>query len=429
METILSRHKNVVVLVSALLIQFFLLAVQIRRPTEQGPERLIRILTIRTITPFEKAIVHGHNWLGGTWRNYVYVRGLRAENERLQDENVRLRLGQVRMVQDASQAERLQALLKFKEQFIDSTVAAQVIGTSGTEQSRLLFIDKGSDDGIKPDMAVIAPTGVVGKIVRVQPGTAQVLEINDQTSGIGAILEKSRLQGILKGTPSGDAVLHYIMSDEKVDVGEQVLTSGGDRIFPKGLPVGTVISVNPGSDLFLNIRVKPAAQLNRIEEVLVITKMEDKQPDLTPEGPQRAADILAARLPSIPVKPPDATAQTEGANAQQQPGPPAQTHATPKPQPAGATQTKPQTGTVKPQLTGTKTVTTMPKPQNTESTQGMGTAATKPQPVSAKPATGAGLSVHINGQGVKHVSDTINGNRPTPAKPTAKPSGAKTQQQ
>ena len=334
METILSRHKNIVILVSALLLQFLLLAVQIKRPTEHGSVRLIRIVTIRTITPFEKAIVHTRIWFGDTWRNYVYLRGLRNANEQLEEENARLRMEQVRMVQDASQAQRLQALLRFKEQFISETVPAQVIGTAGTEQSRLLYIDKGTSDGLKTDMAVITPGGVVGKIVRVMPGTAQVLEINDQTSGVGAILEKSRLQGILKGTASGDSMLHYIMSDEKVDIGEQVLTSGGDRIFPKGLPIGTVVSVKPGKDLFLEIRVKPSARLNRVEEVLVITKIDERQTDLVPEGPQRAADILAARLPTFTVKPPEATpgeANPQGAQ-------PSQSGA--KPQNAGSTQPK-----------------------------------------------------------------------------------------
>ncbi len=396
METILSRHKNVIVLVSALLIQLFLLAVQIKKPTEQGPVRLIRVLTIRTITPLEKALVHSRNWFSDSWRNYVYLRGLRDENEKLQNENARLRMEQVRMVQDASQAQRLQALLRFKEQFVSETVAAQVIGTSGSEQSRLLFIDKGSADGIKVDMAVVSPTGAVGKIVRVFPGTAQVLEINDQTSGVGAILEKSRLQGILKGTPSGDAMLHYVMADEKVEPGEQVLTSGGDRIFPKGLPIGTVISVNPGSDLFLNIRVKPAARLDRVEEVLVITKFDEVQPDLRPEGPQRAADILAARLPSIPVKPPDAAVAAPGSTNSTVPtGVPQQQNAV-KPQGA-TTQSRPQTtGAAKPVPAGSNTVLSTP-------------AVSKPA--------------------VKHVSDVPNGNDAKPAKPAAKPTEAPTQPQ
>ena len=166
-------------------------------------------------------------------------------------------MSDARLSEDARMARRVQALLAFKEQYVDTTVAAQVIGTSGSEQSRVLYIDKGSNDGIKTDMAVITPTGIVGKIVQVFPDSSQVLPINDQFSGVGAALKDSRLQGILKGAPNGATTLQYIMSDEKVEPGEEVITSGGDRIFPKGLPVGKVASVEPGKDLFLNIRVVP----------------------------------------------------------------------------------------------------------------------------------------------------------------------------
>jgi rod shape-determining protein MreC len=153
---------------------------------------------------------------------------------------------------------------------------------------------------------VITADGVVGKILRVFKNTSQVLLINDQTSGVGSILEKSRLQGVLRGTPVGEVVLEKVMSDETVQPGEKVVTSGGDQIFPKGLPVGTVTKVSPGAELFLNIRVKPSADLSRLEEVLVITQEEEKQPTVA-EGatPLRAADILAQRLPSVPERPPD----------------------------------------------------------------------------------------------------------------------------
>ena len=181
------------------------------------------------------------------------------ENRDLKLQIERLRIEQVRLNQDAEQARRLQALLGFKEQFISKTLAAQVIGSSGSEQSRSIYIDKGSRDGIKPDMAVITAEGVVGKVLRVFKTTSQVLLVNDQTSGVGAILEKTRLQGVLRGTPLGEVVLEKVMSDETVALGERVLTSGGDQIFPKGLPVGTVTKVSPGSELFLNIRVKPSA--------------------------------------------------------------------------------------------------------------------------------------------------------------------------
>ena len=110
-------------------------------------------------------------------------------------------------------------------------------------------------------MAVITPDGIVGKVLRAYRSTAQVLEITDQSSGVGATLVKSRLQGIFKGQPGGNPRLAYIMSDETIENGEDVITSGGDRIFPKGLPIGKVAAVCPGKDLFLNVRVSPAANL------------------------------------------------------------------------------------------------------------------------------------------------------------------------
>src|SRR5437660_10172884 len=122
-------------------------------------------------------------------------------------------------------------------------------------------------------MAVITPQGMVGTSRAACPLGSQVLAINDTASAGGAILEKSRLYGVVKGKASGDLMLDHVMGDEKVERGETIVTSGGDRIFPKGLPVGTIADVSPGSDLFLNIRVKPAADLNRLEEVLIITDM------------------------------------------------------------------------------------------------------------------------------------------------------------
>jgi rod shape-determining protein MreC len=306
MENLIGRYRNVTILVAVLFAQVLGLAVQVRRATQDESTRLIRVWAVDAVTPFEKGIVWVQSGVTNLWRNYFYLRGVRQENRDLKQEIERLRIEQVRLNQDAEQARRLQALLGFREQFISKTLAAQVIGSSGSEQSRSIYIDQGSRDGVKPDMAVITAEGVVGKVLRVFRTTSQVLLLNDQTSGVGAILEKSRLQGVLRGTPLGEVVLEKVMSDEPVQPGERVLTSGGDQIFPKGLPVGTITKVSPGSELFLNIRVKPAADLNRLEEVLVITQQEEKEPALA-EGAQsmRAADILAQRLPSVPDRPPD----------------------------------------------------------------------------------------------------------------------------
>ena len=301
---VLGRYRNLIVLVGVLFAQVLGLAVQVKRTTDSEPTRLIRIWAVGAVTPLERVLVWVQTSTGNVWHNYFYLRGVRAENRNLKAQIERMSLEQVRISQDADQARRLQALLAFKEQFISQTMAAQVIGSSGSEQSRSLYIDKGENDGIKPDMAVITADGIVGKVLHAYPSTSLVLLINDQSSGVGAILEKSRLQGILRGTSAGEVVLEKVMSDETVPAGEMVLTSGGDGIFPKGLLVGRVTKVGAGSDLFLNIRVRPAADLSRLEEVLVVTKIDERQAQPEQTGAARAVDILAERLPSVPPKPP-----------------------------------------------------------------------------------------------------------------------------
>jgi rod shape-determining protein MreC len=303
MDTFLGRYKNLVVLAAILFAQIIGLAVQVRRPAQLGETRLIRLWAISAVTPIESAVVHMQKWVYGGWTNYIYFRGIRRENRELRAQIERMKIEDTRLSEDARMARRVQTLLAFKEQYVESTIAAQVIGTSGSEQSRVLYIDKGTRDGIKTDMAVITPTGIVGKIVQVFPTSAQVLPINDQFSGVGAVLKDTRLQGIVKGSQNGTTTLQYIMSDEKVEPGEEVLTSGGDRIFPKGLPVGRVVSVEPGKDLFLTIRVIPSSRLDQLEEVLVVTKITEKMPDAKDLAPIRAADILAERLPTVPTKP------------------------------------------------------------------------------------------------------------------------------
>lgn len=302
MESVLGRYRNLIILVGVLFLQVLGLAVQVKRNAENESSRLIRIWTVNAVTPFEKGLVWIQNSTSGVWHNYFYLRGVRAENRQLKAEIERLRLQQVRLAEDAEQARRLQALLAFKEQFISQTVPAQVIGSSGSELSRSIYIDKGTRDGIKPDMAVITADGIVGKVLRVFHATSQVLLIDDQSSGVGALLEKSRLQGVLKGTPAGEIVLEKVAGDEQIQAGETVLTSGGDRIFPKGLRVGTVTRVSQTPDLFLNLRVKPAANLSKLEEVLVVTKVEEKEIAPSATRTERAADILAQRLPSVPDK-------------------------------------------------------------------------------------------------------------------------------
>jgi rod shape-determining protein MreC len=412
MESVLGRYRNLIILVGVLFLQVLGLAVQVKRTSDAESTRLIRVWAVGSITPLERVLVWVQSYSGNLWHNYFYLRGVRAENRQLKEQIDQLRLEQVRLNQDAEQAHRLQALLSFKEQFISKTVAAQVIGSSGSDQSRSVYIDKGVSDGIEPDMAVITADGVVGKVLTVFPSTSLVLLINDQSSGVGAILEKSRLQGVLRGTPSGEVVLERVMSDEQVTPGETLLTSGGDQVFPKGLPLGRVGKVaGTDSSLFLNIKVKPAANLGRLEEVLVVLAKQEHQATAGATGRVRTVDIMAQRLPSVPDKPavstvpgtavPGTAASNGAAKTTVRP----QSQAGVKPQPPAAPSARPQSAesdTPKPQgsistIAVPNDAATTPASQVTPAASQLKTvtAPSRPvvsQPKTATPATGTPAS-------------------------------------
>jgi rod shape-determining protein MreC len=307
----ITRFKNALFLIAVLLIQAIALAMQVPAPVTPGRSdgakvRLIRMWATATVTPLERA-AHGIGWgIHHGWSDYIDLRHVRQQNKDLQQQLTRMRIDQAAIAEDALQGRRLQALLAFREKYVGSTVAAQVIGASGSDLSHVLTIDKGSRDGLKPDMAVITSDGIVGKLREVFPTTSYVLEINDQSSGAGVILASTRSRAILRGTVSGRAQIGNLTADSRIKPGEQVLTSGGDQVYPRGLPVGTIESIapDPNNQPYTSIVVRPAVDLNRVEEVLVIT---GTQPDLSPAAQQdlaaaeaqHAADMSAERLPSI----------------------------------------------------------------------------------------------------------------------------------
>jgi rod shape-determining protein MreC len=333
MENFFTRYRNETVLFGVLFIQIIALATQVRvgdavvngremnAGARAGSSRLIRVWAVSLISPFQKLSVNSGAGVRHLWGNYFALLHVRQENEKLQQQINLMRLEQSRLQQDAEQAQRLQALLGFKEQYIDKTIAAQVVGTSGTDLSRVIYIDRGTRDGVEAGMAVITPDGIAGKVSRADKTTSQVLLITDPLSGAGVLLERLRVNGILKGTQSGQPEVINVMADEKIEIGDKLITTGGDRVFPKGLPVGTVINVAPDRerDPFLSIRVKPAVNIGRLEEVLVVTQLAERQGTTEASGPIRAADMLAQRLPSAKKKTDEGSATAANPDAPEPP--------------------------------------------------------------------------------------------------------------
>lgn len=335
MESFFVRYRNLLVLLAILLAQIIGLAMQVRRtgegrstldPGDSSGVRLIRLWANALVSPPERLIHSSNLGVQHLWQNYVDLRHVRQQNQDLQKTVDRLRLEQAALLEDAKQGERLQTLDKFQEKYIYKTVAAQAIGSSGSELSHVFYIDKGSADGLARDNAIITPDGIVGKVRDVFPHTAQVLAVNDQTSGAGVILETTRIRGILRGNAFGQLEIVDLLADKRIQKGEAVLTAGGDQIFPRGLPVGVVDKVvpDPNRDGFIEVMVTPAAHLDQLDEVLAITSTEPRfsaqqQQDIATSQDlkgseaaaineqKKAAEIMAERLPGLidPKLPPD----------------------------------------------------------------------------------------------------------------------------
>ena len=267
MAVLPSRHRSLFLLLGVVLLQVLLLAVQIKRDS-QG--RLIRVWTVSAVSPVERSGAWGAGKIRDAWRHYFALSDTARQNEQLRRENGELKLEIMQLQGKSAEADRLAALLKFKEkQNKVPMVTARVIGSGADPNTNAIYIDQGQRDGIRKNMGVITPEGVVGKVIEAFRDTSLVLVVTDRDSGVGAMIADSRIQSPVGG--SGEPLLNmkYVGNDDEVAVGSRVVTSGMDRIFPKDLPVGTITQVKPGGQ-YKQIRVKPSANLEKLEEVIVL---------------------------------------------------------------------------------------------------------------------------------------------------------------
>jgi rod shape-determining protein MreC len=290
-DTLISRHRPLSLLAALILVQVLLLAFQIKR---ENNVRLVRYWTVQTLTPVERVGTWSFSKIGGLWSGYIGLRNARTENARLQKELDELRMRNRELESQAAEGQRLANLLNFRNAHPEaSMLAAEVIGASADPTSHTLFINRGERDHVHRNLAVITPEGVVGKIVEVFPTSSQVLLINDKESGVGALFAGTRTHGVVKGSGDPNPRMDYIVNDEKVQVGDKILTSGEDHIFPKDLPIGKVESAKAAAP-FQVISIDPAARLDRLEDVLVLLTQQELTPKKTDEPPAASGGNPAA---------------------------------------------------------------------------------------------------------------------------------------
>ena len=217
----------------------------------------------RVSTSIIEGVQHG-------WQNYFALQQVRRENEQLRHENGQL---QVQLQEEralSTQTRSLQQLLELRQRTTLSTTAASVIAGGASPDFRTFTIDKGTRDGLRPDMAVIAPTGVVGRIIMPSARASKVQLLIDRNAAAGAIVERSRAQGVVLGTGGDKLKFEYVPGAADVQVGDRVVTSGIDGIYPKGFAIGQIESIHKGAGVFSAIVVKPVVEFSSLEEVLVV---------------------------------------------------------------------------------------------------------------------------------------------------------------
>ena len=308
MVAIPSRHKSLALLAAVLIGQLLLLAVQIKRDSRG---RLIRVWAVGAVSPFERSGAWGFGKIRDVWNHYFALQTTSRENEALRIENDSLKLAISQLQSKAAEAERLSALLNFREAHPKAPMMnARVIGASAGTASRIIEIDRGERDGLRRNLAVITPDGAVGKVIEVYRDTAQVLLLTDKDGGVGAMLVASRIQSPVGGTGEPLLTMKYVATDDKVDVGEKVVTSGMDKIFPRDIPVGTVQEVRPGNP-FKQIWLKPSARLERLEEVIVLLSQVPVEFAKEPEPQNSAAGAAGTGTPATSSAPSSPAARPE----------------------------------------------------------------------------------------------------------------------
>ncbi len=202
----------------------------------------------------------------------VSYRRLKRENQQLKEQNLKLRMMLSQLEEMLYEKERIKELEKLKNRYSRVVTLARVISMGNRPWPRIMVINRGSKDGVKKDMAVVTAEGLAGKVIEVFGGYAKVLLISDVNFSVSVRVKETRVEGVVSGTGTEECTLKYVSKEEELKEGMTLVTSGLDRLFPKGIPVGRISSIEGADELFYIVKVRPFVELNRIENVMVLER-------------------------------------------------------------------------------------------------------------------------------------------------------------
>jgi len=286
----MSRSTSGTRRVTLVLVALLLSALLVFPTQSQGLLQHIGVPLAPIVTLPIEALAALDRSLRDVWEGYIALHGVHEENLRLRREVELLRDQNSRLREATSASQRLTALLEFKGRAASKTIAAQVIGRDATNWYRAVMVNKGEGDGVRVEMGVITPAGVVGRVVKTSASASMVLLVTDPNNAITGLIQRTRDEGIVEGTARGLARMKYIPLLSTVRAGDRVITSGLTGGFPRGLPIGVITSIDKTEgDLFQSGEIVPDTDLTRLEEVLIIT---------APRGEAESdADALSAQPP------------------------------------------------------------------------------------------------------------------------------------
>lgn len=231
---------------------------------------VLEAITFGAFAEVQRATAGAINGVRNVWSGYVALRGVRQENEQLRRElaEARVQIQEQRAAADRTRS--LESLLNLQSSVELQTTAAQIIGAAASPDFRTITIDKGTLHGLQTDMAVLAPRGVVGRVVVAGPRASRVQLLVDRNAAAGALIERSRAQGVVVGAGDDRLRLDFVSEISDVEVGDTVVTSGIDGIFPKGFVIGRVDAVEKNGPAYRTIGIQPVVDFSTLEDVLVV---------------------------------------------------------------------------------------------------------------------------------------------------------------